>query len=273
MSQRGSSSARCRRKASRKRRLMRFRSTLPPIARGTVSPNRARQPTPSGLARQKAANSGPETRVPWSYTLRKSAVRRALAAEETGEQGGAPPARSTGFGVADGSLVAYGQLVTAAGPAARQHGPAVFALHPRAESVGLGTLAIVGLKCPFRHIGLRSARHARSDGASFDGVVCRPIQYNKRIAPAQRSWIWHGPMPNNLAHFAINADDTARPGASMKMSSAGSSNPGDLPSSSRSAREMRPARPSKEHSRNGARSFRRPHVGYECSFPVGRAAA
>ena len=39
ISQRGLSSARCRRNASRKRRLMRFRTTLPPIARGTVSPN------------------------------------------------------------------------------------------------------------------------------------------------------------------------------------------------------------------------------------------
>ena len=172
MSHRGSNSARCRRNASRKRRLMRFRTTLPPIARGTVSPNRAAQPSlPSGRARQKAANKGPETRVPWSYTLRKSAVRRALdveeAGEDTGEQMGAPPpAGSTGFRVADGLLVAYGQLVTAAGPAARQHGPSVFGLHALAKSVRFGALAIVRLKCPFRHIGLRSARNAQCEGAS-----------------------------------------------------------------------------------------------------------
>jgi hypothetical protein len=81
-------------------------------------------------------------------------------------------------GVADGLLVAYGQLVTAASPAARQHGPAVFALHSRTESVGLGALAIIGLKSPFWHIGLRSARNAQSEGASFD-EVSRQIQYNK----------------------------------------------------------------------------------------------
>jgi hypothetical protein len=39
--------------------------------------------------------------------------------------------------------------------------------------VSLGALAIVGLKCPFRHIGLHCARNARSEGASFDGVVRR----------------------------------------------------------------------------------------------------
>jgi hypothetical protein len=53
--------------------------------------------------------------------------------------------------------------------------------------VYFGALAIVGLKCPFRHIGLRRARNTRSEGASFDGVVYRPIQYNKRIAPARCS--------------------------------------------------------------------------------------
>jgi hypothetical protein len=77
MSHSGLSFARCRRNASRKRRLMRFRTTLPPIALGTVSPNRGLQPLPFSRARQKAANKGPETRLPWSYTFRKSAVRRA----------------------------------------------------------------------------------------------------------------------------------------------------------------------------------------------------
>jgi len=129
-------------------------------------------------------------RVPWSYTLRKSAVRRALgeedAEEDTGAQGGPPlPAGSNGVGVADGLFVTYSQLVTAAGPAARQHGPAVLGLHALTKSVHFGALAIVRLKCPFRHIGLRSASIAQSEGASFDGVVCRPIQYNKRIAPVR----------------------------------------------------------------------------------------
>ncbi len=83
--------------------------------------------------------------------------------------GALPPAGSTGFGVADSLLVAYGQLVTAAGPAARQHGPSVLGLHALTKSVDFGALAIVRLKCPFRHIGLRSARIAHSEGASFDG--------------------------------------------------------------------------------------------------------
>ena len=180
----GLSSVRCRRNASRIRRLMRFRTTLPPMARGTVSPNRGAQLlVSSGRARQKAANRGPETRVPWSYTFRKSAVRRARF---TGIQMGAlPPVSSAG--VADGLLVAHGQFVAAAGPAARQHGPPVLGLHTLAKSVHLGALAIVRLKSPFRHICLSSARNAQSAGASFDGVVCKPIQYNKRIAPARCS--------------------------------------------------------------------------------------
>jgi len=83
--------------------------------------------------------------------------------------GAPPPAGSTGFGVANGLLVTDGQLVTAAGPAARQHGPAVFGLHALAKSVRFGALTIIRLKCPFRHIGLRTARNAHSEGASFDG--------------------------------------------------------------------------------------------------------
>ncbi len=146
MSHTGSSSPRCSRNASRKRRLILFRTTLPPIALGTVRPNRGPDLSPSGRAKQKAANNGPETRVPWSYTLRNSAERSAGSAG------------STGLGVADGLLVAHGQLVAAASPPARQHGPAVFRFHALAKSVRLGALAIVGLKCPFRHIGSYSAR-------------------------------------------------------------------------------------------------------------------
>ena len=195
MSHWGLSVVRCIRNASRIRRLMRFRTTLPPIAFGTVSPNRATPPVWSPCrARQKAANKGPETRLPWSYTLRKSAVRRALGNEEdkegdTGEHRGAPPpARSAGFGVTDGLLVAYGQLVTAAGPASRQYSPAVLSLHALTKSVHFGALAIIRLKSTFRHICLSSARNAHSAGASFDGVVCRRIQYNKRIARGRCSF-------------------------------------------------------------------------------------
>ena len=85
--------------------------------------------------------------------------------------GAPPPEGSTGFGVADGLLVADGQLVTAAGSAAREHGASVFGLHALAKSVRFGALTIVRLKCPFRHIGLRTARNAHSEGASFDGSL------------------------------------------------------------------------------------------------------
>jgi hypothetical protein len=46
--------------------LMRFRTTDPPIARGTVSPRRAELRAGSGHARQNAANKGPERRIPLS---------------------------------------------------------------------------------------------------------------------------------------------------------------------------------------------------------------
>ena len=75
------------------------------------------------------------------------------------------------MGVADGLFVAHCELVTPAGPAAGQNCPAIFGLHALAKSVRFGALAIIRLKSPFRHISLRSARHALSAGASFDGVV------------------------------------------------------------------------------------------------------
>ena len=199
MSHLGLRSARCSRNASRKRRLIRLRTTLPPMARGTVSPSLATDFALSGRslsrARQNAANNGPETRVPWSYTLRKSAVRRALgekeAEEDTEQMGAQSPARLAGFGVADGLLVAHSQLVTAAGPAAGQHGPSILRLHALAKSVYLGALAIIRLKSPFRHICLYSARNAPGVGASFDGIPCRRIQYNKRIASGLCSCFQH----------------------------------------------------------------------------------
>ena len=59
-------SERCSRNASRMRRLMRLRTTDPPIARGTVSPRRAELRAGSGRARQNAANKGLERRIPLS---------------------------------------------------------------------------------------------------------------------------------------------------------------------------------------------------------------
>ena len=55
------------------------------------------------------------------------------------------------MGVPDGSFVAHRQLVTAPRAAARQHGAAIFRFHPGPESVSLRALAIIRLKCTFRH--------------------------------------------------------------------------------------------------------------------------
>jgi len=59
------------------------------------------------------------------------------------------------MGVPDSSFVADRQLVAAASAAARQHGAAILRFHPGPESVSLRALAIIGLKCTFRH-GLSS---------------------------------------------------------------------------------------------------------------------
>ena len=53
--------------------------------------------------------------------------------------------------VANGSLVADGELVTAFGAPARKHGTAVLRFHANAEPVSFSSLTIVRLKCTFRH--------------------------------------------------------------------------------------------------------------------------
>src|SRR6266700_217815 len=101
------------RTASRTRRLIRFRTTAPPKARGQVNPTFT---PPSPLFRkQNAENRGPENFAPWSYTLRKSLERRIL--ELLGKPAMPLP------------LVADGELFSAARPAASQHGPAVLGGH------------------------------------------------------------------------------------------------------------------------------------------------
>ena len=60
----GLNRSRWRRTASRTRRLIRFRTTALPIARGTVNPIRG--PSGCGSRTQKAAKRGPENREPWS---------------------------------------------------------------------------------------------------------------------------------------------------------------------------------------------------------------
>ena len=74
----GFSRSRVQRTASRNRRLMRFRTTAGPSARGTVRPMRGPGTIPllsSPSRKQKAVNKGPENREPRSYTLRKSCDR------------------------------------------------------------------------------------------------------------------------------------------------------------------------------------------------------
>jgi len=48
---------------------------------------------------------------------------------------------------------ADGQLLTAPGPAAREHRASVFGLHPGEETVRLGTVTVIRLKSTFRHLG------------------------------------------------------------------------------------------------------------------------
>jgi len=55
------------------------------------------------------------------------------------------------MGVPDSSFVADRQLVAATGPPARQYGAAILRFHPGPESVSLRALAIIRLKCTFRH--------------------------------------------------------------------------------------------------------------------------
>lgn len=88
--------------------------------------------------------------------------------------------------IANGFLVAHGQLMAAASAAARQDRPAVLALHARPESVRLGALTIVRLKCSFGHgffckmllLWMLSSRIKRATLKAkahpyLDGVFCR----------------------------------------------------------------------------------------------------
>jgi len=141
------------RNASRILRLIRFRTTAFPNARGTVVPIRG--PEESFRLRQKAANIGQVTRIPLSYTARKSADRRIREVREN---------PSLGFGRPDGSFVADRQFMPAPGAAPGKHCASILGLHARAESVRFGALSIIRLKCTFGHV-LTSAADRRSPGA------------------------------------------------------------------------------------------------------------
>jgi hypothetical protein len=55
------------------------------------------------------------------------------------------------MGVPDSSFVADRQLMAAPCAAAREHGAAILRFHAGPESMGLRALAIIRLKCTFRH--------------------------------------------------------------------------------------------------------------------------
>lgn len=70
------------------------------------------------------------------------------------------------MGVPDSPFVADRQLVAAPGAAARQHGAAILRRHPGPESMSLRALAIIRLKCTFRH-GLSSLARRRTYRSNF----------------------------------------------------------------------------------------------------------
>jgi hypothetical protein len=74
------------------------------------------------------------------------------------------------MGVPDSSFVADRQLMAAASAAARQHGAAILRFHPGPESVSLRALAIIGLKCTFRH-GLSSLARRRTCRSNFESFL------------------------------------------------------------------------------------------------------
>lgn len=69
------------------------------------------------------------------------------------------------MGRPDCSFVADRQLVAALCAAARQHGAAILGFHPGPESMSLRALAIIRLKCTFRHWLSSFAHHAAREGA------------------------------------------------------------------------------------------------------------
>ncbi len=71
-------------------------------------------------------------------------------------------------GVSDGSLIADRQLMTAAGATPGEHRASILGFHALTEPMRFRALAIIGLKCTFRHLRfLRSlyAHNAESGGA------------------------------------------------------------------------------------------------------------
>jgi hypothetical protein len=145
--------AKCRRSrtASRIRRLIRFRTTAPPRARGQVNPTRI---APSPLfRRQKAANRGPENLAPLSYTLRKSLERRMRAL--------------LGKPAIPLPLVADRELLAPTGPSASDHRAAILGRHAGEKAMRFGAVAVIRLKSTFRHLDLSRPQVSRLARASI----------------------------------------------------------------------------------------------------------
>src|SRR5437899_2521755 len=134
--------SRRRRTTSRTRRLIRFRTTAPPRARGQVNPTFT--PPPPLFRRQNAENSGPENLAPLSYTLRKSFERRMRAV--LGKPAMPLP------------LVADGELLPPPRAAAGQHGATVLGRHAGEKAVRFGALSVIRLKSTFRHLDCPARR-------------------------------------------------------------------------------------------------------------------
>ena len=155
MSHCGPNSARCSRNASRRRRLIRLRTTAPPIARGTVSAQPGTAPCPQAVAgqteRREQGTGDAEAVVIDDSEIGGAQNPRRLRKTERGPR--LPPEEGlAGLGSPDGSFVADRQLVAAARAAPRQHRPAILGFHALAEPVRFGALSIVRLKCAFRHV-------------------------------------------------------------------------------------------------------------------------
>ena len=154
-SQRRSTRAKRSRSISRIRRFARLRFVALPKARGMVKPMRGPWPSSRGTGSAKAANKGPDTFRPCSYTRRKSADFRMRTVFGNEKE----------LRVPDDSLVTDGQLVTAFRAASREHGAAVFSSHAHAKSVSLCPSSIVWLKSSFWH--LHSIRASESNRATL----------------------------------------------------------------------------------------------------------
>jgi len=190
-----SSPASCSRTHSRSRRLMRFRYTALPTARGTVKPTRGR--SCSASARQNAVKQRPVIRKPCEYTVRKSLDLRIR--DRLGNKSGLA---SGLLGVTNGSFVTDGQLVAATSAAARQHSLPILGLHSRSEPVGLRPLAIIRLKCTFWHFNFlrrRADYSLRSTTIAQNFGLAPRIQYkdsgrrvsNRPNPPIITIWLPH----------------------------------------------------------------------------------